>query len=105
MQIMASTVPDKARKRAAMGNSYDPGTDVSKIFSGATLHSSSAVRIPLTKLLTCPSFQRVRIMPMRTLLPSKSEKETSLSAAYHVDLILKNRKRGNKQQLWLTFSR
>jgi hypothetical protein len=79
---MASTVPLKAKNRAAMGSSYEPGTVVSKIFSSLTPHSLSALRQPATKFLTCSSFHRVRMIPMRISEPSKSPKDTSLSAAY-----------------------
>mmetsp|Transcript_21035 Transcript_21035/g.58523 ORF Transcript_21035/g.58523 Transcript_21035/m.58523 type:complete len:212 (+) Transcript_21035:268-903(+) len=82
---MASTVWLSAKNRAAMGNSKLPGTSVSKMKSSFTLHSFNALRQPSTRLLTCSSFHRVRMMPMRTLEPSKSPNETSLSAAFKAD--------------------
>ena len=79
--MTASTVPLKARNLAARGNSKDPGTSVSKMFSSLTLHSNNAFLAPSTRLVTCSSFQRVRMIPMRVSDPSNSPNATSLSAA------------------------
>lgn len=79
---IASTVPLKAKNLAERGNSYAPGILVSKIFSSLTLHSLRALRQPLTRFVTCSSFHLVRIIPIRMSLPSRSPKDTSLSAPY-----------------------
>lgn len=84
--MIASTVPLKARYFAASGSSKDPGTEVSKILSSSTLHSLSAFFAPSTRLVTCSSFQRVRMIPTRTLDPSSSPNDTSLSAAYFQEI-------------------
>mmetsp|Transcript_8507 Transcript_8507/g.19287 ORF Transcript_8507/g.19287 Transcript_8507/m.19287 type:complete len:203 (-) Transcript_8507:80-688(-) len=81
-QIMASTVPDKAKKRAAMGNSNAPGTLVSKTLSSSTLQSVKPCLTPSTSLSTYSVFHRVRIMPMRILDPSMPSKLTSESAPF-----------------------
>ena len=54
----------------------------------STLHSLTAAVIPLTKLVTCSSFHRVRRTPIRRVEPSRlSEKETSDSAAIWRDVV------------------
>ena len=86
---IASTVPLSAKNRAANGSSNDPGTVVSKIFDSLTLHSFNALRQPSTKFLTSGSFQRVRIIPIRTSEPSRlASNETSDSAAMFNRLVV-----------------
>jgi hypothetical protein len=58
------------------------------MFSSLTLHSNNAFLQPSTKLPTCSSFHRVRMIPTRISDPSRLvPKETSLSAAYNDNMV------------------